>query len=522
MFIFSSFSDAFSEQLSNSMHGHFKEIASIWLKMGLPTNNRDEKIDLLRSTILNQVKQFEDDERQSYQKMQNYQEYQLNEINKILTALTLAPYNLDTSKTLLTQNKVLSQKHKELMFIKTERLEHLERLQSKFRKACHLLGIEYNQPIFNTSIPSESELVTFRSKLSNQEQVLDSRKKRFESLKALVTKYQRELEYSPRNVNEEILLGPSNENVIYSQENLSLLTDLHKRIIQQFSDVNGEIETLKTRLTKLFERLEIEEHVCQSFWRSLKGTIPRIQKLLLAEIEKYEILKKSCMETIIKNIRKDIDDLWKKCMVAVFNDSLLNSVEFTEELLIEHEAEFSRLSKYHEHYSHVFEKLREWEDSLEQLLQLEKKLLDPNRFNNRGGALLQNERDRKMLTKKLPKLEKEVKSLVTMTESKEHIPFNMYGLNIEEYFESNWKHFHGSKVDAKKSVVIKRPGGDSSKKLATLSGQKNPRYPLSPRVNNHLAKKTPNPLASRRLFATDKQPEFLPREDEFRVCFQFT
>src|SRR5699024_1797221 len=96
---------------------------------------------------------------------------------------------------------------------------------------------------------------------------------------------------------------------VYSQDNLSHMANFHKKLIQLYNESNSEVESLKTRLEQLFARLDIEEDVRNDFWRDLNGNIPERKDRLMREIENYELLKKSSMEKIIKNIRKDIDAL---------------------------------------------------------------------------------------------------------------------------------------------------------------------------------------------------------------------
>jgi protein regulator of cytokinesis 1 len=60
----------------------------------------------------------------------------------------------------------------------------------------------------------------------------------------------------------------------------------------------------------------------------------------------------------------------------------------------------------------LFEDIHKWEVLYRKMLEHEKKANDPNRFNNRGGRLLQEEKERKKVLKELPKVEEEVKNLI--------------------------------------------------------------------------------------------------------------
>ncbi|XP_017487712.1 PREDICTED: protein regulator of cytokinesis 1-like [Rhagoletis zephyria] len=510
------FSEIFSKQLSQAMVSQFREIGNQWLLMGTPVVKRDKKIEELRFSVLDKVSQFLENEKQNLTQLKNYRDYQLNEINNILTALSLKAYELDSNKTLLGQNKALHFKLKELQTIKTERLENLERIETKLKKVYHSLGLDYVPTSFNTPIPSESELSTMRYHLIDQERVLETRKKRYDSTKSMWSQYLRELDYVPEDENEKMFLNLPPNEVIYSQSNLNSITNFYAKITEKYNETKNEIESLKAQLLKLFERLDIEIVDRNKYMSSLQFlNLPAKRESLLAEIKHYELQKKSCLEKIIKKIRDEIDEKLSICMVQKFDDSFIVSNEFTEELLVEHETQFANLNKFQEVYQEVFNKIREWEKGLEELVELEKKLQDPNRFNNRGGVLLQNERDRKALGRKLPKLEKDIRHLITLKEAKEHLPFDTYGLNIDEFIKTNWDHVNNSKN--KKSALV-TGGGNSSKKSAyTLSSQKKTRVALSPRHNLFNKKAGIQFPTSRRLFndMIPRSTSVVPPEEEF-------
>ncbi|OTF74800.1 hypothetical protein BLA29_007922 [Euroglyphus maynei] len=124
---------------------------------------------------------------------------------------------------------------------------------------------------------------------------------------------------------------------------------------------------------------------------------------------------------------------------------------------------------------------------MERLIELERKSTDPSRFNNRGGALLQMERDRKMYSKKLPKLEKEIRTLITLIETENNLPFKMYGMDIDKYFEMNWEQIKDCKTIpiASKNSKTQNTIGSAKKITANvLSNKKSNRIPFSPRSVN--------------------------------------
>lgn len=67
----------------------------------------------------------------------------------------------------------------------------------------------------------------------------------------------------------------------------------------------------------------------------------------------------------------------------------------------------------------------------EKLNALESKSNDANRYNNRGGKLLQEEKERKKIASQLPKVEEELLLLAKEYEIKTGKVFTAYGEDIE-------------------------------------------------------------------------------------------
>lgn len=56
----------------------------------------------------------------------------------------------------------------------------------------------------------------------------------------------------------------------------------------------------------------------------------------------------------------------------------------------------------------MFMNVNKWQLLFQRMLELEAKAHDVNRFSNRGGNLLQEEKERKKIHKQLPKIEEDL------------------------------------------------------------------------------------------------------------------
>ncbi|KAH9416365.1 carboxypeptidase C prc1 [Dermatophagoides pteronyssinus] len=488
----SAFADYLTEELVQNLKNKFNEIGEIWRFVGFPDSYREQQTEEIRRQFIDLADRLLATNSKFRDDGLKYREYKLKEVNKILSDLSLPSFQLSEEfQTLIMQNKMLQKKFNELVVVKNERMSKLESLENKLQKVNQLLGEIYQPTKFVTDIPSEMELKSLALILRDREKLLTDRKMKFESLKPALMKFTNDLEYKPENDDEKMLIV-LNRDIIYSQFHINKLMSFLNKLSSLRETAKTQIEKQLEKLQQLYNRLDIDQKERDLFLMDLVGTLPRQQQLLDAEIAKYEIIKKNSIEKIIKNVRIELQALFEKCRVSQFDGYLMDSNEYTEELLNELEAEFNVLKIFHDKYQEVFEKLIEFEDSMECLIELERKSTDPNRFNNRGGALLQMERDRKICLKKLPKLEKEIRTLITMIETEHNIPLNSYGLDIDKYFEMNWEQLKDCKTIPTTSKNSKSQNTtESAKKINqnALSNKKGNRIPFSPRSVNQRVNK---------------------------------
>lgn len=67
-----------------------------------------------------------------------------------------------------------------------------------------------------------------------------------------------------------------------------------------------------------------------------------------------------------------------------------------------------RLRKFYDDNKTIFELLEQRENFIMKIKELLQHANNPDRYHNRGGQLLMEEKERKMIQKKLPKIEAEL------------------------------------------------------------------------------------------------------------------
>lgn len=93
---------------------------------------------------------------------------------------------------------------------------------------------------------------------------------------------------------------------------------------------------------------------------------------------------------------------------------------------------------------------------------------DPNRYNNRGGQLLREEKERKQTDSEIPKIEKKIKTLAEEFHRKNNQAFLINGVCIIELMEKDWEAKEMLK-SARKAIAT--PGKTTATPRTPLRGQ---------------------------------------------------
>lgn len=67
------------------------------------------------------------------------------------------------------------------------------------------------------------------------------------------------------------------------------------------------------------------------------------------------------------------------------------------------------------------------------MMELEENATGPNRYNNRGGQLLKEEKERNKLAKQIPQIEEMLRDLADKYRQHHSIDFTTYGTTVSDY-----------------------------------------------------------------------------------------
>lgn len=128
---------------------------------------------------------------------------------------------------------------------------------------------------------------------------------------------------------------------------------------------------------------------------------------LRSELERCRRIRRQSIQRLVERVRRQIERLWEQAMRSDRERARFTHFTndcYTEDLLYMHELELADLQQFCDDNADLLAGIREYRAQWECLLALEAKERQPDRYQNRGGQLLVEEKERRTIAKKLPKI----------------------------------------------------------------------------------------------------------------------
>jgi len=446
--------DAVAKHVSEEAYDKLKMVAQMWMQMGIGKTRREQRIAEVFELLTTVIGNIYEGEKKHLEEVIEYRDKKLKEINEFLSDLSLNPYVIPDDVSLMQLAKLMHIKYEELKAIRDERMNMMTELKSTRAKLCLALGIQPKSFTMATNIPSEDELIQLQSYISDLAKEKSKRSAKYQTLRKMIQSLFTETEREPYDdFEKELLFGDVNQFIL-SDENIRRLQALHAELEAEYSRNNEQRKTFESRLVNLWNRLEVTQTERDLFLAENCGCKPSVLKSLAVEIDKYEELKRQNIGIFIGKIRPELDEWYEKCCCSDDDREsfkpFLEDDDFSEELLEVHEKELEKWQQFYTENESVFTKLNRWKELWLKLHELESKMSDPSRFNNRGGALLMEEKERKQLHKGLPKLQKDLQALgKEWSDRNGGKKFKVYGIELDKYFDDCWNDYQQAKENEK-------------------------------------------------------------------------
>ncbi|XP_008310257.1 protein regulator of cytokinesis 1-like [Cynoglossus semilaevis] len=434
-------------------------LQDIWEEIGIPEEQRLQRTNDVHKHIKGLLDLMIAEEEDLKKRLVKNIETSRKELSHLCAELQLPPFEEEEEGCSMLQMEKNSRTKLEVMKEhKRQRLEELKGLIAKDRDLCDIMCTT-QFCIDPQSVPSIKQLESYHAYLEDLSKEKARRHDEFVSIKKDIITCMNDLEKSPETSFETDVMCEDEEAFCLSDDNISAVKILLSQLQEQKAQNELKCSALRTKIQELWERLRIlpedREPLSEHMVNSKKRNIEALQ----AEVQRLEVLKKQSMKSVIAAIRAEIVLFWQKCFYSPEQQQAFvayHSDDFTEDLLNLHEAEIKTLKKYHEDHKELFEGVTKWQDNWTLYLELDRKANDPARFNNRGGNLLKEEKQRTDLQKSLPKLEKSLKAQIDEWEQEHGKEFQVNGQKFLEYVQEQWQHHHDEKEKEKLERQLKK------------------------------------------------------------------
>ncbi|XP_065843571.1 protein regulator of cytokinesis 1-like isoform X2 [Oscarella lobularis] len=362
---------------------------------------------------------------------------------------------LENSLALVAMEEALRTRLDALDKEKTARLRTLVRLREQEESLVEALGMEElngrtDSPV---GVPSKDFLQKLRERVENLDEEKTRRLQMYVSIQESVLHLMKELEREPQSDFEESIAGNQPESFLLSNDNIKKADELCQDLKKEFDSLEMTAMSLRNQVELMWNRLNVPQEDRDKFAQDYPGCKPAIIKRWRVELEVLEELKKQNMKEFIIAIKNELEKWWDTCMFGPEQrreDSPdVPDDEFTDRVLEAYEDKVESLRIYYEEHAQIYQKIEKRTKMWENYLRLEAKTNDPSRYKNRGGQLLKEGKERTLLKKELPKVERDLKGLLTDWQTVNQKYFIVNDVPYLDVLDADWSEFKSHKEQEK-------------------------------------------------------------------------
>ncbi|GJQ79822.1 hypothetical protein Trydic_g23287 [Trypoxylus dichotomus] len=474
-------------ELNKMTTEHINELSVIVDRMGMDKSEISEWTEVVKEQIADRYKGFVDEARELQEKLLHSIEELLQQSQDLCKQLRIKmPPCGSTNLSLAQEKTLLKSRVSEYEGLVKTRMNEINALKKRQNDVCKSLGVE---PILipESPLPTMEDIDKFVNHIESLENERFSREAKFLEIKCNILGIVQELGIKPSLEIEKTICSPDDSLFLVTEYNMKWLNEYYDSLIEQKQQAENEISHLRETVCSLWEKLDEDLKVKNEFLEKHVGNSLATLEAFRQEVKRCEHLKKANIEKFIKTMRQELMSYWDKCHFSAaeresfeyFNDNL-----YTEDLLMFHEIEVDKMKKYYETNKETLMMLERREEYWKRKTELEDRENDPNRYKNRGGTLLKEEKERNGLTKKLREMELVLLEAAKAFEEENNRPFLSWGRTIPDIIEKTREDYEITKkqqLSAKKQQRNLTPTPVKSGILGSMfSGSKRNLLTLTP------------------------------------------
>ncbi|XP_026494639.2 protein regulator of cytokinesis 1-like [Vanessa tameamea] len=339
-----------------------------------------------------------------------------------------------------------------------QRRKKMKRLVEWQRDLTEKLGVTTHE-LQEIPLPAEDELDKLKDHLEVLQAERDKRAELFLNTQAEIKDIMDKLQIKPQSKFEQSVVTSLSVDFKVTDYNMDRLAKLKQDLQEKYDQTNNRVLELRERLTKLWDCLEEDYIYRDNFLQAHPGCHPATETALKEEIKRCDQIKRQKIAVFVANVRTKIKLMWDNVMYSTQErEEFLHYYQdiFTEDTLTLHELYLDRITKYYNDNKHIFELVVTRKNLWLKMTELEARASEPGRYHNRGGQLLREEKERKTIVSNLPKIEAQIRDLVTEYESKTGTTFTVDGKPLLQLIQDEWeirKAERHNKLSARKQAL---------------------------------------------------------------------
>ncbi|KAF4077557.1 hypothetical protein AMELA_G00209430 [Ameiurus melas] len=483
-------SEALASSLINGINLAMARLVDIWDSIGIMEDQRIERMQTVKNYIEVLLKDMITEEESLRHCIKTSIITTQKQLETLCLELSIEPYKVEEDLTVLQLEKNLRCRLEALQKEKSERLKELSDLTQQDEELCvTLCATPYYIP--TGSMPSRTQLQELREHITQLSKEKESRVKVFSGLREDIRSLMGEMGHEPETSLEQESVCPDTDIFLLTHDNIKALKLLLSQLEMKKESLISSRDKLKDRATSLWNRLSCPDEEAGEFKQEPLSTLRDDIRRWQGVVDRLALLQRTKLEEVIDKVRQELVVFWDKCMFGPEQREPFNvhfcDANYTEELLSLHDCELLKVKDFYEKARPLLENIEKWERNWALFQDFERKAADPNRFANRGGALLKESKDRAKVQKLLPKLEEDLKCRAEAWEKNRGSPFLMRGQRVIEYISKQWEE-HRSQKDKGKNERMSKKADSTQFKTPT----KRPHGAANISVTPSKIRKTPN------------------------------
>ncbi|CAG0914972.1 unnamed protein product [Notodromas monacha] len=377
-----------------------------------------------------------------------------------------------------------------LVALKEKMLEDLILKKNEERLLCDELGMP-PLPISADKVPTEQDMKDLDSQISMLKKEKISRTQKFELHRSKIIDLWDQLGLVASGGFESDI---TQSTMILSKENLEKMHALESDLLAKLDLAELKFAKLKREIELLWDLLERNDLQVNLFRDKHFGIREENFTEMEAELEKLLGEKLEKIAFFITKMRTHIKDMCDSLMYGPATTEAIESMLPRDDP----QGELDQLEEIQEQLCQeltarqpVLVKVRKWLNMVADFSRLQSESMDPRRLNNRGGALLQLEKEKSKLSKGIPELAQKLKSEIGEWETSHGKDFKVMDERFMDKIEDHLKSVKLAPASARKPIsscntTLKRPANvladGSTVKRPRIAGQQEKLPQSAPRV----------------------------------------